>query len=175
MANNFIARQRKRPAKISTSAQIVCLVFRDNPTKELEIPIFIDDYNHNMGGVDIANQLRESFETHKTTLRNWWPLFYWLIDVIVINSYRLYRIHMNQLGQKSTFSHLEFRTSLYCFLFSYSQSAKIHRLQLELGGKRLFGNGFENIHQKVKRIELYQCKWYRYQIQYQKVIGQPGA
>jgi Transposase IS4 len=126
--------------------------------KELEIPVFIDDYNHNMRGVDIANQLRESFETHKATLRNWWPLFYWLIDVTVINSYRLYRIHMIQLGQKSSLLHLQFRTALYCYLFSYSRSTKIHQLQLELGSKRLFSNGFENIHQKVKRKEANPCE-----------------
>ena len=84
---DFITRQRKRPAKTSTSGRIVRLVFGDNPIKVLEIPVFIDDYNHNMGGIDIANQLRVSFETHRTTLRNWWPLFYWLIDIIIINSY----------------------------------------------------------------------------------------
>jgi hypothetical protein len=111
-----------------------------------------------MGGVDIANQLKESFETHRATLRTWWPLFYWLIDVTVINSYRLYRTHMTQLGQQSTLSHVEFRTALYSSLFSYSQSAKIYRLQLELGGKRLFGNGFENIYQKVKRTEANLCE-----------------
>ena len=48
---------------------------RRGPDKELEIPIFIDDYNHNIGGVDISNQLRESYETHRATQRNWWPLF----------------------------------------------------------------------------------------------------
>jgi hypothetical protein len=174
-ANDFIARQRKRPAKTSTSARIVRPVFGDNPIKELEIPVFINDYNYNMGGVDIANQLRESFETHRATLRTWWPLFYWLIDVTVINSYRLYRTHMTQLGQQSTLSHVEFRTALYSSLFSYSQSAKIYRLQLELGGKRLFGNGFENIHQKVKRTEANPCEWCRYRLQYQKVIGQLGS
>ena len=45
-------------------------MFRDNPVKELEIPTFINDYNYNIGGVDIANQLRESFETYKAILRN---------------------------------------------------------------------------------------------------------
>ena len=63
--NDFIARQRKRPAKTSTSGSIVRAVFRDDPIKELLIPVFIDDYNHNMGGVDIANQLRETYETHR--------------------------------------------------------------------------------------------------------------
>jgi hypothetical protein len=68
--NDFVARQRKRPAKTSTSARIVRRVFGEDLIKELEIPVFIDDYNHNIGGVDIANQLRESYETHKATRRN---------------------------------------------------------------------------------------------------------
>ena len=66
-ANDFITRQRKRLAKTSISARIIRLVFGDNLIKKLEIPIFIDDYNYNIGGVDIANQLRESFEIYKTT------------------------------------------------------------------------------------------------------------
>jgi hypothetical protein len=69
-ANNFVTRQRKRPAKTSTSARIVRCIFGDDATKALEIPLFIDDYNHRIGGIDIANQLRESYETHKTTWRN---------------------------------------------------------------------------------------------------------
>jgi hypothetical protein len=174
-ANDFIARQRKRPAKTSTSARIVRPVFGDNPVKELEIPVFIDDYNHNMGGVDIANQLRESFETHRSSQRNWWPLFYWLIDVVVINSYRLYRTHIEQLGQEITLSHIDFRTSLYCHLFSFSQSARIYRLQQELGGKRLFGNDLDHIHQRTRRDIANPCEWCRYQVKYQKLIGQPVA
>jgi hypothetical protein len=172
-ADAFITQQRKRPAKTSTSARIVRCVFREESIKVLEIPIFINDYNHNMGGINIANQLRESFETHRATQRNWWPLFYWLIDVIVINSYRLYQVHMAELGQKSILSHVEFRTSLYVFLFDFSQSAKIYRLQLDLGGKRLFGDGLNHIHQKVKKTEANPCAWCAYQIQYQRLIGQP--
>ena len=58
------------PAKTSTSGSIVRIVFGDNPIKELRIPVFIDDYNHNIGGVDIANQLREAYETYRATRRN---------------------------------------------------------------------------------------------------------
>jgi hypothetical protein len=174
-ANDFITRLRKRPAKTSTSARIVRCIFGDDATKDLEIPLFIDDYNHRMGAVDIANQLRESYETHKATFRNWWPLFYWLIDVIVINSYRLYQVHMAQLGQESTFSHVEFRTSLYSYLFGFVQSAKIHRLQSDLGGKRLFGSNLEHVHCKVKRTQVNTCVWCVYQMRYQKAIGQPPA
>jgi hypothetical protein len=76
IVNNFVAQQRKRLAKTSISNSIVRTVFRDDPIKELLIPVFIDDYNHNIKGVNIANQLQETYETHKATRRNWWPLFY---------------------------------------------------------------------------------------------------
>jgi hypothetical protein len=73
---DFRERQRKRPAKISINKRIVKKVFGEEYTKELSIPCFIDNYNHNIRGVDLANQFRESYETHRTILRNWWPLFY---------------------------------------------------------------------------------------------------
>jgi hypothetical protein len=121
--NDFVARQRKRPAKTFTSGSIVRTVFRDDLIKELLISVFIDDYNHNIGGVNIANQLREAYKTHRATRRNWWPLFYWLIDVVVINSYRLYQVHV---GNKSPLTHLKFRTALYTTLLGSSLNVKIY-------------------------------------------------
>jgi hypothetical protein len=87
---DFCEKVRKRPAKTSINGRIIRHVFADEPTKKLSIPHFIDDYNQYMGGVDLANQYRELYKTHKPTLRTWWPLFYWLIDVTCINVYRLY-------------------------------------------------------------------------------------
>ena len=89
-ADDFREKVRKRPAKTSTNRRIIRQVFSNNTTKELQIPCFINDYNQHIGGVDLTNQFRESYETHKPTLRNWWPLFYWFIDVICINAYKLY-------------------------------------------------------------------------------------
>jgi hypothetical protein len=105
-AEDFRERVRKRPAKTSTNGRIVRQVFGDDATKELRIPCFIDDYNQYIGGVDLANQFRESYETYKITLRNWWPLFYWFIDVICINAYRLHQLTVK--GKALT--HLQFRT-----------------------------------------------------------------
>ena len=58
-------------------------VFDDALKKKLKIPIFIDDYNYNMNGVDIANQHRASYETHLVSHRNWLPILYWLLDAAV--------------------------------------------------------------------------------------------
>ena len=87
---DFYKKVRRRPAKISTNRRIIRQVFGDALTKELYIPCFINDYNYCIGGVDLANQFRESYETYQITQRNWWPLFYWLIDIVCVNTYRLY-------------------------------------------------------------------------------------
>ena len=121
-AEDFREKARRRPAKTSTNGRIVRKVFGDDYIKDLQIPCFIDDYNQYMGGVDLANQFKEAYETHKPTLRTWWPLFYWLIDVACINAYRLYRLSIVS-GRPLT--HLQFRTELYCKLLSYSEKAKL--------------------------------------------------
>jgi hypothetical protein len=54
-ADSFVSCQRKRLGKTSTNAVIARRPFGENVTKELEIPIFINDYNHYMNGVDLAN------------------------------------------------------------------------------------------------------------------------
>lgn len=90
--DDFREKLRKRPGKTSTNARIVRQVFDGSAEKELQIPRFIDDYNQYMGGVDLANQFHKAYKTHQITRRNWWPLFYWLIDIACINSYRLYQL-----------------------------------------------------------------------------------
>jgi hypothetical protein len=122
-------------------------IFGDESVKELQIPCFI--YNQYMGGIDLANQYRETYGTHRATQRNWWPLFYWLIDVACINSFRLYQLYMKQLSIKPI-SHLEYRVQLYCHLLSYSEKVRLYDLQVQLGGKRLFGSELSYIHHWIK-------------------------
>ena len=59
-----ITRYRKRPKKTSTNSTIAREVFNEQYRKELEIPLFIDSYNHYMNSVDIANQLRAIATVH---------------------------------------------------------------------------------------------------------------
>jgi hypothetical protein len=86
-----------------------------------------------MGGVDLANQFRESYETHRITQRNWWPLFYWLIDVVCINAYRLYQLYT--VEEEHRLSHPQFRIELYCKLLGHSGKANLQSLRVGLEGK----------------------------------------
>jgi hypothetical protein len=67
---DFYKRIRKRPAKTSTNRRIIRSIFGENPTKELRIPRFINNYNQYIGGIDLANQFRELYKTYKITQRN---------------------------------------------------------------------------------------------------------
>jgi hypothetical protein len=115
-AEDLVKRQRRRPGEKSTSASTTRPVFGDKPTKILPIPTIIDDYNHFMGGVDIANQLCAEYRIQRPTYRSWWPLFYWILDTAIVNAYKIQCEVFEQQGlpKKSQF---DFREQLYEELF----------------------------------------------------------
>ena len=51
---------------------LAALLFGEEPVREQEIPRIINDYNHCMNGVDIADQLRSNYST-EVTHRCCWP------------------------------------------------------------------------------------------------------
>jgi hypothetical protein len=163
-----VERKRRRLAKTSTNGRIVREVFGTDSVKELRIPCFIDDYNQNMGGVDLANQFREAYETYKPSLRNWWPLFYWLIDVACVNSYILYRLYTTE---KHPLSHLQFRQELARKLLSYSEKAKLQSLRVRLGGRRVFSLELQYLHYWEKRPNKATCAWCSYEAKCKRVLG----
>ena len=85
-----ILRLRKRPKKTASNAAITRKPFGDQSTKILSIPLFIDCYNQNMGGVDQSNQLRAAFTTHFARNRKeFYSGLFFTIDIAVVNSYKL--------------------------------------------------------------------------------------
>ena len=82
-----VHRERRRPRETSTNSKKVRSVFENTARKSLPIPKIIDDYNHHMGGVDVADQLRSYYSTQLTVFQTWPPLFFWLLDTAIINSY----------------------------------------------------------------------------------------
>ncbi len=69
-AEDWVKKKRRRPAKTFTNSHLVREVFGTELVKQLLIPCFNDNYNQNMGGIDLTNQFREAYETYKPSLRN---------------------------------------------------------------------------------------------------------
>ncbi|KAK3283967.1 hypothetical protein CYMTET_8357 [Cymbomonas tetramitiformis] len=76
-----------------------------------------NDYNHNMNGVDIADQLRDHYRFDGPWMRQrkwWWALFLWGLGVAVVNAYLLYRrqCELRKVPKCKQLSHLEFNSAL---------------------------------------------------------------
>lgn len=97
---NRIESIRRRPRETSTNAVKVRAVFGTASKKSLPIPVVIDDYNHFMGGVDFADQLRGYYGTQLPVRRTWMPLFFWLLDTALINSYLILKKIDGNVNQK---------------------------------------------------------------------------
>jgi hypothetical protein len=68
--------KRSRLATTSTNASITYKVFGELAYMLLEILTWVDDYNHNMNSVDLANQLRQPYNTQQIAYHTWILLFY---------------------------------------------------------------------------------------------------
>ena len=84
-----VEKNRKRPRKSSLNAEKVRKIFGNKSRQNLMIPRVIDSYNLHMGGVDIADQLMSYNSVQLTTRRTWMPLFFWILDIALVNSYKL--------------------------------------------------------------------------------------
>lgn len=70
--SGVVPRARTRPAASSTNGAQFQQCFGSDTVRTMDIPSFIDDYNHSMNGVDLASLYRSSYETHRATNRNCW-------------------------------------------------------------------------------------------------------
>lgn len=79
----------------------------DNWNKhDFDCPIMICKYNKWMGGVDRNDQLREAYHTQLKTHKWYHPIFFFLLDTAIVNSFILYKL----MGGKMT--HLQYRVAL---------------------------------------------------------------
>jgi hypothetical protein len=81
---------RRRPGPKSTNAKNARPAFEGYDKEERPIPTCFDDYNHHMGGVDIADQLRCYYDIQLICWRTWWPLFFYAMDTMITNTYIIY-------------------------------------------------------------------------------------
>ena len=119
-----VKRLRRRPAKTATNARTSArAMFGEEARKELPIPEFIDMYNHYMNGVDNADQLRCYYSTQRVHFKSWKPLWHFLLDTVITNSYKIAHYVPERVDKASweSHSHREFRIQLASQLFEHSE------------------------------------------------------
>jgi hypothetical protein len=60
------------------------------PKLALPVILPINDYNYNINGVDITNQLRAEMTTYCITWRLWFLYWFWLLDTTIVNTFLLW-------------------------------------------------------------------------------------
>lgn len=116
-ASSQVSSKHNRPSSTSTNAGITREVFGDLPFMDLKILTFIDDYNHNMNSVDLANQHRQPYDTQQITYQTQVLLLHWILDQAAMDAYKLTII--GKTWPKD--HHLEFRWALYRKLLDLSK------------------------------------------------------
>ena len=75
----------------ASSAKMITVPSRNSYRQTLLRSQAVDLYNHNMNGVDVADQLTVFYPFIRKTRKWWRKLFFLLVEVAVINSYILYK------------------------------------------------------------------------------------
>jgi len=109
--DSLVLRMRKHLGNKSTNASGANSTFLPGEhQKELDIPVIVDAYNQHKVGVDVADQYRTYFDTQLISRRNWYPLFYWILETALINSLIIYRDL--PANKERTVDHFDFRLSI---------------------------------------------------------------
>ena len=117
-----IIKSRKKPYK---KTKQIRQIWSNSYIKNLPIPVYIDEYNQNIGGVDLADQYRASYAEKRRTCRTWIPLFKFLLQSTIANAVKIW-IAQGHSTIKDSASH-KFRKQLATLLLRYSQLKQRHR------------------------------------------------
>ena len=110
---------KKKPVVMlstSSSHDMVSVRSRQNSQRK---PVSVDRYNNCMNGVDRADQYTVYYSFVRRSVKWWRKVFFWMMEVAVVNSYILYKCHTIQ-----PFTHRDYRLSIIRALAApYIQSA----------------------------------------------------
>lgn len=68
--------------------------------ERVNILLVIKGYNGNMGGVDLFDQFLKCYEIIRK-LKKWWKiLFFYFIDVVIVNSFFIYKVIGGEFNYK---------------------------------------------------------------------------
>lgn len=81
-------------------------------TKDIAKPMPVHLYNHNMGGVDLNDQLRSYYPSGRSG-KKWWRFVFWyLLDVSICNAFIVEGLSSHTPSSRTRRTHLHFRLEL---------------------------------------------------------------
>ena len=126
LALAWLAEKKKKPViMVSTrsSAALTVVSSRKSHTPTVK-PVVVDDYNHHMKGVDLADQHAVYYSFIRKTVKWWRKVMFWIVETATVNSYIIYKETV-----PNPKSHVAFRRSVIESLASrYIVSAPPRRL-----------------------------------------------
>jgi hypothetical protein len=159
IGQELIVRNRRRPKATSTAAKSVRAEFGDAVRKNLAIPCVIDEYNHRMGQVDLADQYRADNPGRRRIRRGGWhAIWKFIYNTALVNSYLL----SSWVGGRVTGSGIakgqkEFREKLISQLFELARAEAPKQRRVVLYANPLLSTATEQ-HIQVLRARKQDCK-----------------
>jgi hypothetical protein len=106
---------------------------RDGSVNEVECPLACGNYTRNMGGVDRHDQFRAQYTVARKSKKWWRYLFWFLLDVCLVNSFLCMRESVNhrlwtRRGRERKRNQLEFRMALADQLIGQFRGARKRKL-----------------------------------------------
>ena len=113
------AASKKKPlVMLSSDCAHEMVTVRSRHTTQQK-PLAVNRYNYSMNGVDRADQYTVYYSFVRRSIKWWRKVFFWLMEVAVVNSYILYKCHTVR-----PMSHRDYRLSIIRSLASaFVQSA----------------------------------------------------
>jgi len=155
----LIVRTRKRPKATSTAARSAWIEFGSNIYKNLAIPRLIDEYNHKMGQVDLADQYRANNPGRRRIRRGGWhAIWKFIYNTALVNSYLLSSwVGGRVSGSGTAKGQKEFREKLVAQLFELARSKAPKHKRVILPANPLHSAASEQ-HIRVLRARKQDCK-----------------
>ena len=94
-----------------TGMEKVKTIEKGNLHKEIMKPVCVLDYTKHMGATDRSDQYCATYSFIRKSLKWWTKLFFWCLEVSIVNSYILYTSHRSQAGERKM-EHIRFRRAV---------------------------------------------------------------
>ena len=97
----------------NTKCEEVHRVLGNNQSAIVSKSVVISNYTQYMSGVDTADHFCGSYAFLRKTRKWWCKMFFWLMEVAIVNNYMLYNMNRKQNGSKDIRHKMFLKNLLY--------------------------------------------------------------